>query len=133
MLQTNNTGLCSQCLRQAGPAPAHGAHRSGSRLLRQEPSEASPGLHTLPQSKLLRLRDSGSSPQRHRLGWACIFCPSQVRVAQVFGKHGRCDLSPLSAAQFSGCTTGVPSQVDDDCPEPQEVLVSKEACLQFGS
>ena len=25
MLQTNNTGLCSQCLSPAGPAPAHGA------------------------------------------------------------------------------------------------------------
>ena len=34
---------------------------------------------------------------------------------------------------LSGCTTGAPSQVDVDCPEPQEVLVSKEACLQFCS
>ena len=25
MLQTNNTGLCSQCLSHTGPAPAHGA------------------------------------------------------------------------------------------------------------
>ena len=24
MLQTNNTGMCSQCLRHTGPAPAHG-------------------------------------------------------------------------------------------------------------
>ena len=37
----------------------------------------------------------------------------------------------LPAAQFSGCTTGAPSQVDVDHPEPQEVLVNKEACLQF--
>ena len=41
--------------------------------------------------------------------------------------------SPIPAAQFSGCTSGAPSQADDDCPEPQEVLVRKEACLQFGS
>ena len=41
--------------------------------------------------------------------------------------------SPILAAQFSGCTAGVLSQVDDDRPEPREVLVSKEACLQFGS
>ena len=27
--------------------------------------------------------------------------------------------------------TGAPSQADVDCPETQEVLVSKEACLQF--
>ena len=39
--------------------------------------------------------------------------------------------SPVPAAQFSGCTTGVPSQADVDHPQPQEVLVSKEACLQF--
>ena len=41
--------------------------------------------------------------------------------------------SPVPAAQFFGCTTGPPSQVDDNCPEPQEVLVSKEACLLFVS
>ena len=39
--------------------------------------------------------------------------------------------SPVPAAGFSGYTTGTPSQVDVDRPEPQEVLVSKEACLQF--
>ena len=41
-------------------------------------------------------------------------------------------LMAFPSAQFSGCTTGVPSQVDYDCPEPPEVLVSKEACLHFG-
>ena len=40
--------------------------------------------------------------------------------------------SPVPATQFSGCTTSALSQADDDHPEPQEVLVSKEACLQFG-
>ena len=54
MLQTNNTGMCSQCLSHAGPAPAHGAHCSGSMLLRQEPSEAGPRLHAPPPSKPLR-------------------------------------------------------------------------------
>ena len=56
MLQTNNTGVCSQCLSTAGPAPAHGAHRSGSTLHHWEPSEAGPRLHARPRSKLLRLR-----------------------------------------------------------------------------
>ena len=93
-LQTNNTGVCSQCLSHTGPAPTHGAHHSGSRLLCWEPSEAGPGLHAPPRSKLLRFRHSGS-PQRHRLGWACVLCPSQVRVAWVFGEHSRCDLSPF--------------------------------------
>ena len=93
-LQTNNTGVYSQCLSLTGPAPAHGAHRSGSRLLRREPSEAGPGLPAPPRSKPLRLRHSGS-PQRRRLGWACVLCPSQVRAAQLFGERGHCDLSPL--------------------------------------
>ena len=55
MLQTDNAGVCSQCLGHAGPAPARGAHCSGSRLLRREPSEAGPRLHAPPQFKPLRL------------------------------------------------------------------------------
>ena len=55
MLQTNNTGVCSQCLSYAGPAPAHGAHHSGSMLLHREQSEAGPRLHAPPWSKPLRL------------------------------------------------------------------------------
>ena len=57
-------------------------HCSGSRLLYQELSEVGPGLHTLPRSKPLRFRFSGT-PQRCRLGWACVLCPSQVQAAQV--------------------------------------------------
>ena len=48
MLQTNNTGVCSQCLSPAGPAP------SGSTLLHQETSEADPRLRAPPWSKPLR-------------------------------------------------------------------------------
>ena len=48
---------------------------------------------------------------------------------EVFGERGCCNLSPPRCS--SGCTTGTPSQADVDRPEPQEVLVSKEACLQF--
>ena len=67
-------------------------HCSGSRLLHRESSEAGPGLHAPPRSKLLRFRHS-SSPQRRRLGWACILCPSQVRAAQVI----RCLVSAVTA------------------------------------
>ena len=77
-LQTNNTGVCSQCLSHTGPAPAHGTHSSGSRLPHWEPSKAGPELHAPPRSKLLRLRHSGS-PQRRRLGWACVLWPSYVQ------------------------------------------------------
>jgi len=106
---------------------------SGSRLLRQELSEACPELHAPPRSKPLRFRHLGS-PQRHRPSWACVLCPSQIRVAQVM----RCLVSMVAATYHlpcpfcSMCTTSTPSQADVDCPEPQEVLVSKEACLQFG-
>ena len=54
----------------------------GSRLLCWELSEAGPGLYALPRSKPLRFRHSGS-PQRCRLGWAWVLCPSQVQAAQV--------------------------------------------------
>ena len=57
-------------------------HCSDSRLLCWELSNAGPGLHALPRSKPLRFRFLGSS-QRHRLGWTCVLCPSQVRAAQV--------------------------------------------------
>ena len=100
MLQTNNTAMCLQCLSHAGLAPAHGAHHSGSSLLCLEPSEASPELHAPPQSKPLWLRHS-SNPQRRRLGWACVLCPSQVRAARVFGERGRCDLPPFPSLLLS--------------------------------
>ena len=57
-------------------------HCSDSRLPCWELSDAGPGLHALPRSKSLRFRFSGT-PYRHRLGWACILCLSQVRAAQV--------------------------------------------------
>ena len=52
---------------------------------------------------------------------------------EVFGECSRCDLSPRPSLPlgFLGSTTDALSQVDVDHPEPQEVLVSKEACLQF--
>ena len=70
----------------------HGLHFSGSRLLCQELSEASPGLRAVPRSKLLRFRFLGT-PQRCRLGWACILCPAQVGAPQVT----RCLVSAVTA------------------------------------
>ena len=128
ILQTNTTGMCeecSQCLGHTGLAPAHGmcafpvytAQAPGCSA--GELSKAGPGLRALPRSKLLRFRFLGT-PQRRRLVWACVLCPSQVRAAQVT----RCLVSAVTprwgmylitssmpAAQFSGCTTGTLSQV----------------------
>ena len=83
MLQTNYTGVCLLCLSHTGPAPHSQPvyppcpHCLGSSLLHREPSEAGPGLHAPPRYKPLRFKFSGS-PQRHRLGWACVLCPSQL-------------------------------------------------------
>ena len=107
-LQTNITGVCgecSQCMDHTGFAPTHSGmcfpslHCSGSRLL----SKAGPAFHAIPRSKLLRFRFLGT-PQRHRLSWACILCPSQVQAAQAtrclasaLSPGGQCILShPLS-------------------------------------
>ena len=105
------------------------SHSSGSRLLHWEPSEAGPGLHAPPRSKPIRFRHLGS-PQRRRLGWVCVLCPSQVRVAQVMGSlvnvvaatyHLPCPCRSVFWV-YSQCTfTG-------RCPEPQEVLAKKPAC-----
>ena len=92
MLQTNNTGECLQCLSHAGPAPDHGAHSSGlgcsvGNLLR-------PALGCMP---LPGLSHAGSGTQVVLRGAASVgpvFCALPVRVAQVFGERGLCDLSP---------------------------------------
>ena len=57
-------------------------HCSDSRLLCRELSDVGPGLHEFPRSELLRFQFLGT-PQRHRIGWAYILHPSQVRAAQV--------------------------------------------------
>ena len=47
-----------------------------------ELSKVGPAFHALPWSELLRFRFSGT-PQRHRLSWTCVLCPSQVQAAQA--------------------------------------------------
>ena len=125
-LQTNVTGVCGECslcLGHTGFAPTHGVCAFivyTSQVLgcsAGELSEAGPGLCILSRSKPLRFRFSGT-PQRRRLGLACVLCPSQVRSAQ----ETRCLASTVSpklevhviaslvpAAQFSGCVAGTPS------------------------
>ena len=85
-LQTNVTGVCgeySQCLGHTEFAPAHGecsflvctAQAPGCSA--GELFKVGPGLRVLPRSKPLRFRFLGA-PQRHRVGWACVLCPSHV-------------------------------------------------------
>ena len=104
---TGVCGECSQCLGHTGFAPAHSVCAFRVYTARApgfsagELSKAGPGLHALPRSTLLMFRFLGT-PQRHRLGWACVLCPSQVPAAQVtrwlasaLFPAGRCVLSPL--------------------------------------
>ena len=57
-------------------------HCLGSGLLCRELYEAGSKMYVLPRPKSLRFRFLGT-PQRCRLGWACVLCPSQVWAAQV--------------------------------------------------
>ena len=90
-LQTNITGVCgecSQCLGHTGFAPMHSVYSflvytaQAPGCSAGELSKVGPGFCALPSSKLLRFGFSGS-PQRHRLNWACILCPSQVQEGQA--------------------------------------------------
>ena len=85
-LQTNITGLCgeySQCLGHTAFAPAHSLcafpvyTAQAPCCSAGELSKVGPGLCTHLRCKLLRFRFLGT-PQRHRLGWTYILCPSQV-------------------------------------------------------
>ena len=133
MQQTNNTGVCSQCLSHTGPAPlvvytaqALGCS-TGNRLRLALGCMHLPGLSSSGSGTQVVLRGADW------LGLHFVPFPgpssSGVRRARLL----QLIASPIPAAQFSEYTAVVLSQADDDCPEPQEVLVSKEACLQFGS
>ena len=132
-MQTNISGMyeeCLQCFSRTGFAPAHGvcafpvytAQALGCSA--GELSEAGPGLHAIPRSKPLRFRFSGT-PQRHRLGWACVSCPFQVGAAQVTRYLARALSSggavclitfPVTASRFPGCAAGALSQVCHTSP-----------------
>ena len=87
----NITGMCGECLQymdHTGFAPAHRAcavpvySSQAPGCSAGELSKVGPGLYTLHRSKLIRLRFSGT-PQRYRLGWACVLCPFQIQGAQA--------------------------------------------------
>ena len=140
MLQTNNTGMCSQCLSHTGPALAHGTCTlpaytaqalgcsAGNHLRPALGCMHLPGLNCSGSGTRVVLRGSDlvgpafcALPRSEQLRWWGVWRARSLLLIA----------SPVPATWFSGCTTGAPSQADVDCPEPQEVLVSKEACLQF--
>ena len=128
ILQTNITGVCgecSQCLGHTGFAPTHGvcafpvytAQAPGCSAGKL--SRAGPGLCAVPRSEPLGFGFSGT-PQRHRLCWACVLCPSQVPAAQV----PRCLRSTLSPGG-AGRLMAPPSQ-------PLGFAVSGVPCVSSG-
>ena len=94
-------GECPQCLGHIGFAPTHGMCAFPV-YTAQAPGYSAGELSTvgtefsaLPRSKPLRYSFSGT-PQRHRLGWTCILCPSRVQEAQAT----RCLASALSPGEM---------------------------------
>ena len=132
MQQTNNTGVCSQCLSHTGPAPlvvytaqALGCS-TGNRLRLALGCMHLPGLSCSGSGTQGVLRGADS------LGPAFCALPGPRSSGVWRARSLRLIASPVPAAQCSGCTAGAPSQADGDRPEPQGVLVSKAACLPFG-
>ena len=78
-LQTNNTGMCWQCLSHTGPAPAHNARalpaHTAQALGCSARNHPRPALGCMP---LPGLSHSGSGT-----GVVLVLCPSQVQAAQV--------------------------------------------------
>ena len=104
-------------------------------------SKAGPGLRALSWSKLLRFRFL-RAPQRHRLGWVCVLCPSQVLAAQVTGclvsslsPGGGCVSSPAQSQLLSpggGVSHHLPSP--SCCPQVHhESIISGMLCLLRGA
>ena len=96
-----------------------------------------PGFCALPRSKLLRFRFSGT-PQRHRLGWACVLCLSQVRGAQVTSWPAHCPrwsvcliISLGPATRFPGCAAGAPPQVCRVSPLGADIFSSSWFCCHL--
>ena len=112
-LQTNITGVCgecSQCLGHNGFASIHGMC-AFSIYTAQVPgcsagelSKVGPGFCAFLRSKLFMFSFL-SIPQRHRLSWACILCPTQVRAAQAT----RCLASTHSPGAVHFTTSPVPA------------------------
>ena len=109
MLQTNNTGVCSQCLSHTGSAPAHGACSLPAHTA--QALGCSPGNHPQPALGCMHL----PGPSRSGSGTRVVlrgtdsqlglrFVPFPVLSSsgdEVFGKHGRCNLSPPLSLPFS--------------------------------
>ena len=102
--QTNNTGVCSQCLSHTGPAPAHGACALPAHIAQALGSSARNHLRpALGSLHLPGLSHSGSGARvvlrgADFLGLRFVLFPGlRSSGDQVFGEHSCCELlSPPS-------------------------------------
>ena len=127
-----------QCMNHTGFAPSHvgcmcfpGLHCSGSRLLCRGTLQSRPGFCALPRSKLLRFRFLGI-PQRHRVGWGCVLCPSQVHVAQAT-RYLVSTLSPDVWWSYPGGLSLPPSQLLTYLGVQWEHRLRCAMCLLWGA
>ena len=106
-LQTNNTGVCSQCLSHIGPASTHGACALPAHTAQDLDCSARnrPRL-ALGCLYLPGLSRSGSGTQvvlRGADSVGPVFVPFPAPSSsgdEVFGEHGHCDLLPPSSLLF---------------------------------
>ena len=100
MLQTNNTGVCSQCLSHTGPAPTHGACSLPAHTTQVLGCSARNPWPALGCLHLPGLSRSGSGTRvglrgQTRLGLRFVPFPGLSSSGdEVFGERGRCNLSP---------------------------------------
>ena len=98
MLQTNNTGVCSQYLSHTGSAPAHGACSLPAHIA--QALGCSAGNHPWPALGCLHLpglSHSGSGTRVVLRGAESVgpaFCVLSSSGDEVFGEHNCCDLLP---------------------------------------
>ena len=113
MLQTDNTGVCSQYLSHTGsaPPPVHGGRvASLPTLLRLQVAppgtiRGQPWAACTSQVQAAQIQALGQSSEAQTLSWACILCPSQIRAAQVM-RCLACTIAVtyrLPAARLSRC------------------------------
>ena len=109
-LQTNNTGMCLQCLSHTGPAPAHGAcslpAHTAQALGCSARNHPRPALGCLHLPGLSRL-GSGTRVVLRGADWvgpAFVPFPGPSSSGdEVFGERGCCDLSPPRCSVFWVC------------------------------
>ena len=96
MLQTSNTGVCSQCLSHTGSAPAHGACSLPAHTAQAVCCSA--GNHLWPaasQVQAAQVQALGqSSEAQTQLGLRFVLFPGPSSSGdEVFGERQCCDLS----------------------------------------